>query len=409
MGNKKHIVLIAAWFYPVNKVASFRINAFAKYLNKEKYDVTVIAYNDDNLAPNETIYDGVNVYREKCTSLFQVRRQKVGENWFTHNLKSLNNKIVLYFSKEDYPGWSNSVLKRLLSINDKQKIDCIISTFAPVDSHIAAMNFKMKYPDIKWIADMRDEMSSNNLISEKDRLKLSFWESQFQQYTDALVTVSAPILNNFKTHFIREEILFREIRNGFDHDLKPLNNFNDCFTFLYAGTFYGKRKPDTFFQALVEMKNEGKLNCIWQIRLLGTHQNFDIPAEIKSNITIVPEKNNSEALTEMFQADCNLLIHPPTGVKGVYTGKLFEYISANKPILALVDKSDVAAELIAEFDSGISVDFYDIEEIKFAIAKIVEQWSNRMVRSYDQNKVFSLHRKNQTKELENLIEEIGHA
>ena len=48
--------------------------------------------------------------------------------------------------------------------------------------------------------------------------------------------------------------------------------------------------------------------------------------------------------------DFNLFVHPRSERKGVYTGKLFDYISAAKPILACVDKDDVAAKMIEEFD-----------------------------------------------------------
>ena len=48
----------------------------------------------------------------------------------------------------------------------------------------------------------------------------------------------------------KDRIHYLEVRNGFDHELKAFDHFNPVFTFTYAGTFYGKRKPDTFFQAL---------------------------------------------------------------------------------------------------------------------------------------------------------------
>ena len=52
----------------------------------------------------------------------------------------------------------------------------------------------------------------------------------------------------------------------------------------------------------------------------------------------------------MNEMDANIMLHPRGERKGVYSGKLFDYISAQKPIIACVDKNDVAAELIYSFD-----------------------------------------------------------
>ncbi len=404
--NKKHIVFITAWFYPVNKVASFRINAFAKYLDKHKFDVSVISYNDDNLIQSETIFDRIQVYREKGTSLFQVRRQKVGENWFVHNLKSLNNKIVLYFSKEDYPGWSYSVLKRLIAINNKQKIDCIISSFAPVDSHVAAYQFKRFNPNVKWIADMRDEMSENSYFSNKTKAKLLGWEKKMDIHLNAVVSVSKPILNSFKNSFFNSSIVYSEIRNGYDHNHKPKENFNKKFTLLFAGTFYDQIKPDFFFKALINLENQKKLGDFWEFILLGTHENFSKPNSLKYHLKILPPVNYDEAINQIFAADCNVLILPSNRPKGVYSGKLFDYISAGKPIIALGDKEDVAANLINDLGIGVVVDFYNLEDIEKGILYMYNLWSKKISLNLDPLKIEALHRKNQTLELENLIEKL---
>jgi hypothetical protein len=94
------------------------------------------------------------------------------------------------------------------------------------------------------------------------------------------------------------------------------------------------------------------------------------------------------------------------GVKGVYTGKLFEYISAQKPILGLIDVEDVAAKLILETKSGEVVDFYNVDEIKKAILEIQEGWRVKKMLSIDAEKVKLLHRREQVKQLEKLIGEL---
>lgn len=342
MTNKKHIVIVSIWFYPLNRVAVNRINAFVKYLDHSKYDISVVTLLQDDSPKFERVL-GVNVYREEGSKIVRNRRQKVGDPKLMHKLKSVNNILVGKMALGDFPGWKKSSLNRLEKIHQEQKIDLILSSFAPEDAHEITLAFKKKHPSIKWIADMRDEMSLNPFYDRKRKAKLKALELEIEPHVNAVTSVSKPILDGFKSLMARNNnIDFLEVRNGFDHEREETYNFNDDFTMLYAGTFYAERKPSEFFKALVELNEEGKLPEDIKIQLLGTHLNFKIPAVLKSKIEVLPSMPNDECLSYMFNADCNLLLHPPMGVKGVFTGKLFEYLSTLKPVFGMVDMEDVA-------------------------------------------------------------------
>jgi len=403
--QRKHIVLIAAWFFPENRVASYRMNSFAKYLDRSRFKVTVVSLQHGPSASMSNEFSDVTVYREPYNSIFRIRQQMRGDSKLKHKFYALNNKLITRFFLEDYPSWSKAVNNRLNAIQKEHQIDLVISSYAPVDAHLAAYTFKMNNSQVKWIADMRDEMSLNPFISNRSKNKLADLEQNFSSYIDALTTVSEPIMNGFSSLMKNENIVFREIRNGFDHNLEPKGNFNAVFTLLYAGTFYGKRKPDTLFTALMALMKEGKLNA-FHIRLAGTHRNFTIPSELEQNIEFLPHLSNEDAVDQMMLADCNLLIHPPMGVKGVYTGKLFEYLSTGKPVLALVDTEDVAAKLINDMNAGEVVDFYDVEGIQKAILKIHGDWKAQQLPKVEPEKIKQLHRKHQVRLLEELIDEI---
>jgi glycosyltransferase involved in cell wall biosynthesis len=175
---------------------------------------------------------------------------------------------------------------------------------------------------------------------------------------------------------------------------------------LYAGTFYAGIKPDTLFVALVKLKEKRLLGENWLLKLLGTHRNFSFPKQLEKHIAFLPPVPNEAAVVEMMNADCNIIIHPPMETKGVYSGKLFEYLSTGKPILALLDTEDVAAQLINDMNAGEVVDFYDIESIENAILQIHENWLNRKHREVNVNEISRLHRKYQVQLLEQLIDEL---
>ena len=84
-----------------------------------------------------------------------------------------------------------------------------------------------------------------------------------------------------------------------------------------------------------------------------------------------------------------------SGRKGVYSGKLFDYLATNKPILALYDPNDVFAPLLAETKAGFIVDDADKEGIKNMIMKCYQIWKNKEVLPRDWDKIKQYSRRNQ--------------
>ena len=383
-------------------IAAFRMNAFVKYFDKEYFDITVIASNES--APEGTSnFEGATVRYLGGRKWIKIRKQYQGMKRWMHHLYSLNNKLIRFFSKSDYPGWVNNIGIQLESIHQDKKINFLLTTFFPIDAHIAGLNFKVNHPKTIWVADMRDEMSMNVLIDKKEKAYFVKMEQKIGQLVDIVTSVSQPIIDGFKQNMIDSRIKFLEIRNGFDHDIISTVNFNSVFTFTYAGTFYGKRKPDTFFAALIELKKEKKLPNELKIQFLGTHENFSIPNEFKNQCIFLESVANEKAIEILIQSDCNIMIHPPSEAKGIFTGKLFDYLSVRKPILALLDKEDVAADLIEECRAGVNCDFYDIPEIKSAIIQLILCWETKQTLNYDEDRIKLLHRKDQVKKLENQL------
>jgi glycosyltransferase involved in cell wall biosynthesis len=386
-------------------IAAFRMNAFVKYFDPEKFEITVIASNDSS-SESETVFENARVYYLGGSTVLKIRKQTPGMPKWKHHLFSLNNKLIRFFSKSDYPGWVKNINSKLEELNASKKIDYLLTTFFPIDTHLAGLHFKQRNPSVCWIADMRDEMSQNALIDAKEKAYYVEMEKKIGQWVDVVTSVSQPIVDGFKIHMGTDRIKYLEVRNGFDHDLKPFEHFNEEFTFTYAGTFYGKRKPETFFKALSELNTEKKLPAGWKIQFLGTHHNFSIPSELRDHCIFLESVSNDKAIEILANSDCNLMVHPPSEAKGIFTGKLFDYLSVYRPILALVDKEDVAAELIDECKAGFNCDFNSIPEIKDAILEIIELWSNKRSLDFQTEQIQKSHRRDQVKKLEKLLLEL---
>lgn len=251
---------------------------------------------------------------------------------------------------------------------------------------------------------MRDEMSMGvGIQNKKELIKL---EQKIFKYANALISVSKPILDEFETMCSNKKVLFREIRNGYDFDLIENKSKNKYFTITYTGNFYGHRNPISFLKALSNLfKKDSSLKI--RVKFIGVKTHFDIQNNLSEVLEIIPSVAHKEVISIMKNSDLLLLIHPKNGRKGIFTGKLFEYLASLKTILALVDTDDVAAKLIKQTNAGFVCDNYDIDKIEDMIIEAYNNWTNDVQRVFDKNIIKKHHRKEQVKRLESLIEELN--
>jgi hypothetical protein len=404
LSTNKRIALITTWFPPQESVATNRMVAFAEFLS-EDFEVEVFCL--DQIERSITRNDSIKVHYSSSNKLFERLKDKQTDGTFLHKLKVGTRIILSKFIRNPLSKWQRSTLKKLENLHQINPFDCIISSFSPQEAHLVAIEFKKKFPAVPWIADMRDEMSANPYIDSTTRETLEKVEKQVNDYADAVTSVSEPILNDFK-QLLPKVQFFEEIRNGFNHNFtRNLNHEvkNSVFTLGYLGTFYGKRKPNILMQALIELKQENSdFDFIFEI--VGAHRNFHIPHELQKNILISPNLPYLEAIEKMATFDCNVQLHPKSEQKGIFTGKLFDYISVQKPVLAFVDKTDVAAKLIEEFDCGYVAEFDQFQENRKIILNAFEDWKQNKIKFASDEQVASLHRKEQVKKLAELIHKL---
>ena len=397
--NKRHIVLITSWFPPKQGVAVARMLGFVRYLDQQKNTITVISEG----SPSTEVTSFGTVATVEAKSRVSKLGFKPGEHKVIHYSKVLWNVALSRMKGVIDRDWAVAACSQLEKINTQHPVDVVISSYAPASTHLAAYLFCKSRPQIKWIADMRDEMSLNPHLSFHERKQLAKIEQLVDQRADTITTVSAPILNDFRK-LLTNVKQFEEVRNGFDHQLQFDYHFNPVFTISYAGTFYGAIKPDTFFKGLEIFTDKNKVQV--HLQFVGTHRNFNLPDVFKNHCTFIPRCSSEEALQHMAAADANLLLLPTIGRKGVYSGKIFEYISVRKPLIAAIDTSDVAADLILETNSGFVAAFDQPEKIAEAIASAYTLWKdNKKMPAYS-DKVEQLHRRYQVQRLEKLIEKL---
>lgn len=281
-------------------------------------------------------------------------------------------------------GWKPFAVRAGSELIQKEDIDAIISSSSPVTSHLIAKELKIKH-EIPWVADLRDLWSQNHnyYYGPLRRLADRRLELKTLQVADALVTVSEPwseklrALHKGKTTYV--------ITNGFDPEEMDKVQFGltSKFTITYTGSVYsGKQDPSKLFAALQALISDGtmKPNEI-EVRFYGFKENwlaikieeYGLSAIAKQYGT-VPRQISFEKQREsqvLLLLDWN-----DPREKGCYPLKLFEYLGAKRPIIAVGGSGDnVVRELINETNAGMGSS--EIEEIKGIVKNLYLEYKHK--------------------------------
>ncbi len=399
---KIKLLLISLYYPPLASIASHRLESFTKYLDPSKFNIDVITLTQPH---TQTVQEerNVTIYRVANKTVFKRFSFDTKVHPLVHKAKALWNLLYSYFGDE-HKGWKSSASTLAQQLHQTKQYDLVLSSYAPVASHEVVLSLKKYDPQLTWIADMRDEMSKNPFLTQKQRQQLSVVEQDIFANTQAITSVSSPILNDFRS-LAKEKsqnISFCEIRNGYDFELKELTTPSTKFTISYIGSFYGDITPDTFLEALEKVICKHASVDI-EVKFIGVKKPLKVSDTLKSTIDFIPPVSHEKAIDYMHQSDALLLIHPTNRRKGVYTGKLFEYMAVLKPIIALVDEQDVAAQLIQKAHSGYVSDSNDIKKIEKNILEAYRIWEEGTHLQPDIQIIKKHHRKEQAKRLQNLI------
>lgn len=400
---QKNILIVSVFFPPARQIAVSRIEAYAKYLSISN-NVTVITlgekeetveYNFDNGAnckvhylPNKGLLTAFLFYSGK-------------ESWFQHKVKTMVRVVHNKLNISHFKSWARLASKRLVEELENKNYDVLISSYAPED--VLEISYQAIKSNLntktKWVLDMRDEYS--------DELGLPIWvkkqrranEVKYSKRADLVLSVSEPLVELFKKRMPNAKE-FMELRNGFDHKIKPISYKKEAKLKIgYFGSLHGDAKPYVLFLAVKELNLVDSIEICFAVR----NKTFEVPSELKDTVIFLPFMCYHGAIEKMSHMDANLLILPSKLRLGVFSGKIFDYLSAGRSILALVNPSDVAAKLIEETNSGYIADFDDLESVKEALQQLYNDWDANKLKQPIVNDIAKQHRQYQVAKLDTWI------
>ena len=140
----------------------------------------------------------------------------------------------------------------------------------------------------------------------------------------------------------------RVIGNGCDFDDFQGLRYRPAprFRITHAGSFFGRRDPRPFLEALARTSDDVVA------RFVGDFRDRDLEHArrlgVDRKLELVPYLPRGDALALQRDSDALLLLIPDAGGRGqgVLSGKVFEYLAAERPILGCVPPDGEAAALL---------------------------------------------------------------
>lgn len=416
----KNVLLITYYWPPSSGAGVHRWLRFSKYFTENDCKLTVYCpedaawpVTDENL--NKEVPDDITVIRKKAFEPHKYLGNAGGvSNSFTEEKKpSPIKKAIVWirgnlFIPDSRRFWIKPSARYLNTyLKEHPEIDTIISSGPPHSMHLIAQRLKRKN-DIKWIADFRDPWTDIDfyhelMLGERADAKHRKLEKAVLEEADEVITVSRTCAEGLESIGNRNVHI---VTNGYEF---PEFNTSDItldknFTIAHFGSMSFARNPLVLWKALHSLiKTNDALKSALEIHLVGT-VDFKILDSLESyglkefviTTASIPHK---ESIERQRKTQLLLLIANNTGnVKGILTGKFFEYLGAKRPILAIGMKDSDLEAAVIRTECGEFVDYEDVDKMKAYILQSFHSYQEGKLNSTSKN-LDQYHSKNLVKEI----------
>lgn len=393
----REILLISYFFPPAGGGGVIRALKLAKYLPEFGYAPVVLAADDPRYADDPALLEQVppcvRVYRVPVSDpfaglagLYKKFKSRETENRGSYEKadtrESFGARLRRVFSFPDPQfHFFRPALSAFFRIPDTYRLQAVISTAPPYTSHVLGVRLS-KITRLPLVLDYRDAWTYNPFGGPPTPLHAFGWrlaERRVLSAASAVVTVTDAMADDYRLRFRLDAPVYT-IPNGYDEDdfEGVVAERRDRFTVVYAGKFYGGRDPFTFLEGVRWAIGSGAFGTDdIEIRFVGVVPD-DIRAVVEASGLPVVIRNHvphREAVSEIVSAHASLLIIGEGPAMGTtLTGKIFEYLRAGRPVIAMVPPDGAAARLVRETGGGYVIPPDDADGVAAVLTELYRRY-----------------------------------
>ena len=311
--------------------------------------------------------------------------------------------------------WVKPSVRFLSAYLKENTIETIITTGPPHSLHLIGKQLKENLK-LNWIADFRDPWTK---IGYHQKLKLTKASQQkhLRLEREVLETADHILTTSFTTKKDFSKITKKPISvitNGFDDDEVEEVVLAEKFRLSHIGSLLSERNPLELWKALQELVSE-KEDFAKDLELvLAGKVSESVVSSIREHQLgkYLIEKgylSHEESLIQQRKAQVLLLIEiDKEETQGIIPGKFFEYVKANRPILAMGPKDWDVIQLLEETQAGKYFNYTSKEEIKHQVYAWYQEYKSGKLRvNSSAEKIEQFHRKKLTEKLTNVIQQFN--
>ncbi|HIB48070.1 MAG TPA: glycosyl transferase family 1 [Flavobacteriaceae bacterium] len=273
-------------------------------------------------------------------------------------------KLLLYirgnfFIPDARIGWVKPSVAYLKKYLLEHPVETVVTTGPPHSLHLIGLQLK-KECKLPWVADFRDPWTTIHYheslrLSASSRRKHKQLEASVLQQADAVTVTSATTKKQFELITPKTVHL---VTNGFEPKAEITAKLDAKFSLAHIGSLLAERNPIVLWEVVSELAAEVEgfredveitLAGVVGDSILRSLSSFGLTANIR-NLGYV---SHDEAVQLQHNAQILLLLEIDSlETKVIIPGKLFEYLSAQRPIIALGPEGSDVKEIITTTESG---------------------------------------------------------
>src|SRR3954470_15404388 len=379
------VLLVTMYFPPSGGGGVQRPLKFATHLPAHGIETHVLAPDDakwihsdpELVPPTQAWIHRARYLGPRARKLGDELHGRHGLDRLSRQARSLSRRVLV---PDENVGWNLTAIPSAVRIARNEDIDVVITPSPPNSVHLVGAAVK-RLTGARWVADLRDSVGAHPhrrveraSVRAKEKVSESVARLVARQ-ADVIVAASEAIADEARS--LEPAGIVTTILNGADFDDFAGLEYRrgDRFRITHTGSFFGKRDPRPF---LIALKESGLENVVARFvgELTTRDREWAEALALGDRLELLPFGSRRRSLAYQRDSEALLLLLPQAGERGtpVLPGKIFEYLAAERPIIAAVPPTGAAANLVRESGAGVVVPPDDVAGIREALVGLEARW-----------------------------------
>ena len=379
----KHIILVSYYWPPAGGSGVQRWWFFTNELVKKGWTIDVITVQYPAGTPIDSsfinqLHPNIHVYPlsiwEPGKRLYNTTKPKTSKGLFSYVVRWIRANFFFPDARQFFIKPAIRLVKNRLAAQPTQ---WLITTGPPHSMHMVGRAIR-KSNDVKWLADFRDPWTQFYVNHELPmmpfvRKKHKRIEQQVISTADHVVTTTPSLAKLYSA--INPSVSC--IYNGYEKILQ--GTFSEKFSITYTGVLKPNQHIETLWSVLNQLSSRDQAFANHaHLDLYGVYGNKPIPPELEDQVTVHGYHSKDVIDNILPQSHILLLLgndHPQS--QYVIHGKLYAYMAARRPILAIVNKHGDMSKIIQDFKLGTAFLYSEIDQMTAWIATVFEDYRSK--------------------------------